>query len=393
MASACTRLEQAATKPPVSIQGGFAGEGAGGEGSFAGEGGESNGGSPPSLGGAPATIELGVWPSFAAEPDTDPDALAVLSAVSALSAGSAVLPLVERWDALSGATGSPRAVAWANLDAQALPYRDAGRKVALCIAVLDRSLDARPFAGELDTPAARSALERTIDEAFAHFSTELTQLCLGYELDRFVAEIRPAERAQLLAFLEHAVKYATEHSQRSPTTTIGVAVTLEAIATGMPSGIDDFTQLGSAVIAVYDPLTASSELKAPESVASDLEAALARIEETRPAGDVVRPFSLFEAGYPSAQALGSSERAQKLFFQALLDTLDASRGQVVSASLFGLGDRAAEQCDTEAPAFGGVLGSAQASRSLARCSSGLWAEADQPKLAWSVVLAALSKYR
>ena len=65
---------------------------------------------------------------------------------------------------------------------------------------------------------------------------------------------------------------------------------------------------------------------------------------------------------------------------------------------FGLGDRAAADCEAEAASFGGTT-SAQAQRALVRCSMGLRAEtADDPavttdKLAWPAVIAAVSRYR
>src|SRR5690606_25698190 len=118
--------------------GGFAGP-EGGSGSLDGQGGDGSGGTSVSVGGGPGSIELGIWPTFAPQEGESEDVAAVLASIAALSAGSATLPLYERWDTLSGATGSPRAVAWARLDDMIAPYRERQHGVALCIGLVDRS--------------------------------------------------------------------------------------------------------------------------------------------------------------------------------------------------------------------------------------------------------------
>jgi hypothetical protein len=115
---ACTRVESGKTPPGVSVgANGSGGEADGGSGPQSGAAGEGEGGSGLSSAGSPGSLELGIWPTFARQGQEPTDAAAVLASIAALSAGAAVLPIYERWDELSGATGSPRAVAWQRLDA------------------------------------------------------------------------------------------------------------------------------------------------------------------------------------------------------------------------------------------------------------------------------------
>jgi hypothetical protein len=393
--AACTRVEAPTSPPNVALpEGGFGGEPGGGSGSLAGAGGRGSSGEYSSSGGAPGAIEIGVWPTFAADPDQSRDVQAVLASVSALSIGGTTLPLSERWDELSGATGSPRAVAWSRLDAMTQPYRDHDGSIALCIGIVDRAVLAWPDGVDLMSDAASSAIDRTIDEAYTRYAPQLSHLCFGYEVDRYLATVSSTSQKHLLAFLKHAVDYASQHPLRTPKTAIGTAVSLEALAAGQSAELDQLV-LGDEAVAVYDPLDSKSAPKAPEAVVDEVTAALATLAAR--AGPRL-PLALFEVGYPSSADAGSSEKAQKQYYDGLFDLLDTKRQEVSFVGAFGLDDRAAADCEGEAASFGGSP-SAQAERALVRCSMGLRAEtADAPgivtdKLAWPSVVAAVSRYR
>jgi len=395
--SSCTRVEVASPSPNVALaDAGFGGEPVGGSGSLAGAGGDGEAGAHVSEGGAPGAIDMGVWPSFATVANENSDVQAVLAAVSTLSIGTTTLPLEQRWDELSGATGSPRAVTWNRLDAMTQPYRDRDGTVALCIGIVDRQTPAWPDGVDLTTDAASSAIERTIDEVYRRYAEHLSHLCFGYEVDRYLAEATSASQKHVLAFLTHAVEYASHHPlrTRTPKTAIGIAITLDALSGGGSAPVDQLL-LGDEVVAVYDPLDAEAALKAPESVAGEVTAALATLAA---APGATLPLTLFEVGYPSSSAVGSSEKAQKKYYDTLFDVLDNERQAVSFVGAFGLGDRAFADCEAEAASFGGTT-AAQAQRALVRCSMGLRAEtADDPavatdKLAWPAVVAAVSRYR
>jgi hypothetical protein len=226
---ACTRVEPAGAPPEVAIgDAGFGGEGQGGSGSLAGEGGDGRGGTSVTVGGAPGSVELGLWPTYAPEQEQGTAAEAVLASIAALSLGSGTLPIYERWDTLSGATGEPRAMAWLLLDDLVAPYRERKRALALCIGVVDRTAPAWPVTGEVNSVAARLAMERTIDEAFARYAAQLSHLCFGYEVDRYLASVSETEGERVLELLEHAVGYARAHPLKSPRTALGVAITMMA---------------------------------------------------------------------------------------------------------------------------------------------------------------------
>jgi len=387
---ACTRVESPSSSPSVPLgDGGAAGETAGGAGSLAGDAGASSGGEYMGSGGAPGTIELGVWPTFAADPNGSRDVQAVLASVSTLSLGSTTLPLAERWDQLSGATGSPRALTWNRLDAMTQPFRERGGNVALCIGVVDREQPAWPFSSDLDSDAASSAIERTIDETYARYGANLSHLCFGYELDRYLALASADERARLLVFLTHAVDYASRHPSRRPNTAIGTAVTLQGLTDD--ASLAEFI-LGDEVVAVYDVLDDDASLKPPASVLDEVTAALGVLDL---APGPKRLLTLFEVGYPSAADVGSSEKVQRGYYSALFGLLDSRRDAFGFVGIYGLGDRSAADCEAEALAFGGSTDTEVAAAwASARCSMGLRAERPATdKLASAEVLAALARFR
>lgn len=363
---------------------------------MAGDDAGGDGGVRTDQGGGPSPVNVALWPTYSTSQGTG-DARAVQAAVAALSVGSLTLPIHEKWNELSGATGSPRAVVWRRLDAVIDPYRDRGGSVALCIDIVDRTLPAWPFLGELDAERAEPAIRATIDEAFKRYGAQLSLLCFGYELDRYVAQASSGERQRLLELVEYAVGYARTAARHAHLSTVlGVAVTLDALVSPHRAAVDDFRRLGDQVVAVYNPFRADVfELKQPTAIADELTSALATLSQS---GDM--PLALFEVGYPTA-ALGSSQKAQRDYFGALFDALDGVREQdeVSFVGMYGLGDRAAVDCEAEALAFGVPAGVSEeeatevlAARAIARCSMGLRAENGEPKLAWESALAALSRY-
>src|ERR1041384_5777291 len=186
---ACTRVQTSEPPPSIPIsEAGAGGEPGGGSGALAGASGDGSGGDYVPAGGTPGSIGVGVWPTFAADPNQSDDVQAALAAISALSLGATTLPLAERWDALSSATGSPRSLTWQRLDAMTQPYRDRNGGIALCIGVVDRQAEAWPLADDLGSDAASAAIERTIDEVYTRYAAHLTHLCFGYEVDRYWAQ-------------------------------------------------------------------------------------------------------------------------------------------------------------------------------------------------------------
>ncbi|HEY6080600.1 MAG TPA: hypothetical protein VIW29_17420 [Polyangiaceae bacterium] len=385
--AACTRVEDAAPGPTVSAGGlGSAEGGQGGNDSAAGHGGEGQAGDAISSSGAPPTAELGLWPTFGSEGDgTDADA--VLAGVSALAAGSGTLPIYVPWNELSTSTGSVRASSLARLDAITGPYREQGKKIALCLGIVDRTLPAWPLSGDLDVGEAAAAVERTIDELLARYGDALSHLCFGYEVDRYLATASVDESARLNELMEHAV--ARAQSAALPGLAVGVAVTLEAFASSAATLAEvRALQQGDEIVATYDPLHGDGSLKDPEAAADELSAALDLLPEVE--GRRL-PLALFEAGFPRVAETEESEQAQRAFFEAIFSTLDARTDELSFVGLFGLGDRALTSCDAEALAFGGSA-ELLATRSLARCSIGLRAVSG-PRLAWPVAVSALSRYR
>jgi hypothetical protein len=384
--ASCTHVEDA--RPPVglSVSGsGGSGQSEAGASGEAGEGGDGSGGDGISFSGAPATEELGLWPTFASREGDDADADAVLAAASALSAGSRTLPLYVKWNDLAATNGSSLTPALLRLDALIEPYRDQGKRVALCLGIVDRAEPAWPFAVPLADADAGSAVDVTIDELLARYGDVLSHLCFGYEVDRYLEHASASDAKLVSELLHHAVAHAQEAAL--PGTAIGVAVTLEAVATS--AAVLDGLPRGDEIVAVYDPLLSDGSLREPNDVKDQLGAALDQLanEEAR------LPLALFEAGYPAV-----TEQAQRAFFEALFATLDARTRELSFIGLFGLGDRATAICDAEALSYGPASPELRSARSLARCSIGLRASptpgaTPRPRLAWPMAVSALSRYR
>lgn len=381
--AACTRLE---TGNPTSValgDGGTGGEGTGDPGSLAGDGGAGLAGEHSSGGATPSGIELSLWPTFRADPEQSRDAQSVLASVAALSIGATTLTLAERWDELSGATGSPRAVTWSRLESMVKPYRERNGNVALCINVVDRTQPAWPGGAEaanLDVEPARLAMHSTIDEVYKRYAQQLSHLCFGYEVDRYLATVDGDAASQFLDLLSDAVSYAQRTRPPTAPVKVGVAVTLGALTDADVAKAPWL--LGDEAVGVYDPLQAGA-LKPPPSGAEEIDSALGVL------GAVSLPLALWEVGYPSSA--GSTEKRQQQYYEDLLTLIDARREQLSFVSLYGLDDRAASDCDAEAARFGDEA-AAVPLRSQVRCSMGLRADG-VPKLAWPSALSALSRYR
>ncbi|RYZ02544.1 MAG: hypothetical protein EOO73_31390 [Myxococcales bacterium] len=389
--AACTRVELTEPPPPPPPEeGGAAGQSAGGAGSVqAGRGAGGDEGPSPS-GGDPGSLELGLWPTFVDDPSRSRDVQAVTASVAALSAGSAALPLFERWDALSGASGAPLSVTWNRLDAMVEPYRARSGRLSLCIGVVDRAEPAWPVAGGLDSEAARSAMERTVDEALSRYGGVLSHLCFGYELDRYWVSATTAERQELQEFLKQSVEYASAHPLRSTRTAIGVSLSLGAFSAESDVPLAELN-VADELLAVYDPVGSGAKLKEPAAIGEELSAAL---EAVAGLPGPRAQLGLLEVGYPSSQDAGSNEDAQLAYYEALFAALDERRDALSFLGLFGLGDRAAPECEAEAARFGGGA-AVRNIRAAARCSmglrAGLGASVDKP--AWEPVLARIARYR
>jgi hypothetical protein len=260
------------------------------------------------------------------------------------------------------------------------PYRDKNGNVAFCIDVVDRQQSAWPFTNSLADAAAREAMHRTIDEVYARFAAQLTHLCFGYEVDRYLSVASSSEGSNLLDFLKDSVGYARQHAAHTERIAVGVAVTLDALSN--PKNADAPWLLGDEAIAVYDPL-GKSELKSPASGADEIGSALDAL-----ANGSGLPLALWEVGYPSSA--GSNQKAQREYFNDLFELVGERRDHISFVSVFGLNDRLTSDCDAEAALFGDEAGD-RSLRSEARCSMGLRADAN--KLAWPTVLSALAQYR
>ncbi len=333
-----------------------------------------------------APVALGIVPVPRAG-DASPTPLDEATAsLEVLSAGARGVSLVRRWDALYADTGAPDAAAWSRLGVDAVQYRDAGRSLLLCFAVVDRSLDARPaqLAGDWDAPEVLDAMDAAIDDVFATFGPELAYLSFGYELDRRLAESPVADGKGLVALVMHALEHARSHPNRPAGTRVGVTATADALGAPSPE-LSKLVVASDAVIATYVPVSATFQARLPASAADDLDALAAAV-----AGDGgARSVVLQEVGYPSAAKAGSSPEQQDAFYVALFQALSSRRDRFPFVSVRGLHDAWPGACAADAEAVGAP---ANAKAEALYCSLGLKEGDGNPKPAWETMKNALATF-
>lgn len=311
-----------------------------------------------------------------------------MAELEVLGAGSRGIPYVRRWATLFQDGAIPNTQEWDRLASSGAQIRAAGRSLLLCLALVDRTLDARPMAvkGQWDSPSAKSAVEALIDRTLATLQTELAYVALGNEVDRYFTQVSASERASFVALLAHALDYGRTHPGKPIVTRFGLSVSFGGAVSGLPSEILDVARSGDAVIVSYLPLDESHQVKSPSIAAADLDAlAVALAADAGPS----LPIALQEVGYPSSTVTGSSEEKQKTFFDAFFQALGARRERFPFVGVTGLYDAPAAACEAEAAALGGA---GNAALTAARCSLGLRKATGEAKAAEKSVLNALATF-
>jgi hypothetical protein len=376
------------------------GGGSGGAGGSSGSAGTADGGDgdgsvtdagDAAQGDAPlAPVRLGILPvprpgDAGATPG---DVTAALLEV--VSIGSRGVTLSRRWDALYSSATEPVNGEWSKLVDVASLFHDSGG-VLVSLDVVDRTLDARPpgVGGAWNGSATRTAIETLVDHVFSTFGEELYAVSFGDEIDRWLEQANAADRADMVAFLEHAVSYAQGHPSRPAATVVGVDLRADAIVAGSPPEVESLTALGDVVVVSYVPLDSSFHVRPASAVASDLDALSSAL--TADAGDTgaPRPVLIQELGYPSAPDCGSSVDLQQAFYDATFQALAARRERFPFLVVNGLYGADPQGCATDAAALG-VPGNATAIAAL--CSLGLRDATGTTKPAYSSLLDALATF-
>jgi len=319
-----------------------------------------------------------------------------LAHLEVISLGSRGVSLIRRWDALYDNPVTPAAGAWKDLGNLSQLYRDADRRLLVCLALVDRTLDARPSGlGGWNEASTLAAVDALVDKTYATFGDELYALSFGNEVDRWLAKANKTDRAAGVALLEHAVDYAEKHPSRPAGSVVGVGFGLDAVVAQSLPEIQQLLDASSAVVVSYSPLDASFQARSPSAAASDLDALGQALAEAVPdAGDAgeagtPRPVLLQEIAYPSSPDAKSSEDQQRAFYDNLFQALSTRRERFPFVVVRGLYDAPPAECAADAVALGvGTNPTAVA----ARCSLGLRTSDGTPKAALSSVVSALATF-
>lgn len=367
---------------PVTTSGaGIAGAppGDGGGGGAGGEDGAGGGGGDAGGAGATPAVLVGLHANPVRAGEDPPSRIdEVEAAASAYAAGARVAAVKRRWAAADRSTLTGDA----ELARAGCAPDDRCRAVAVTIAVVDGALDGRPE--ELadlpwSAPATRAALNATIDDVLDVFGDDLAVLALGARVDRWIV-LHGEDEGALRLLLGGAVARATERGRDG--LLVGVGVSGDgALASAGPAVA--LRELGTATMASLFPglhdVADGGSLPSPAAAAQVLDA----IDGVAPG----RPVALVEVGYPSAAVLGGSEDAQAVFFGSLFAALDSRRASfpIVAAS------RLHDLDDAACAAEGAELGEDDPLVRAYRCSTGVRSAADEPKLAWTSVLAGTAR--
>lgn len=304
-----------------------------------------------------------------------------------LAAGSRAVTFVHRWDSLFFEASQPRAELWTRLANVAPVFREQDRSVLFAVAMVDRTLDARPsdVSGPWDSSDTLDAMESLVDTTFGTFGGELGFLSFGTEVDRYLEVLPEAQRPSLVSFLISAMDYARAHPNRPSGTQVGVTLRATSIAQQTMPEVAQLIEASDVAIATYYPLESDFAVRPPAVAGDDLDALTLAL-----AGDGgSRVVVLQEVGYPSAPETGSSEEDQRAFFDGFFQVLLARRADFPFVSVYGLHDAPPTTCAAEAAALG-VPGDPIAM--AARCSFGMRHGDGVNKPAWDVVLEGIATF-
>jgi hypothetical protein len=334
-----------------------------------------------------APVNLGLVPVPSAGPDELVSPVEqTMAHLETIAAGSRAVSIVRRWDELFSAPTEPRPEAWNELQSAASLYADAGRRVLVSLAIVDRHSDARPVGSPADwsDSGLRQAAEQLIDRTLATFGEELEYLSIGREVDRFLQTADSSVGSELVELISHLLSYSRDHGQLPAATRVGVSASWQGLTAGSAE-LEQLLGASDVVIATYYPLESDFTVREPVAAAGDLQALVdSRVVDAGPAQLVLQ-----EVGYPSAEQTGSSERTQQRFYQSFFQALQSRRDHFPFVSVYALNDPPVGVCEADAEASGAEHDEVAVA---AWCSMGLRDSDAAPKVAWETLADALATF-
>lgn len=217
-----------------------------------------------------------------------------------------------------------------------------------------------------DSAEMQVRFHRLVDTLAPLLDRHVRYLSIGNEVDVYLGA-HPEEWDAYRAFLDDASAYV--HSV-VPWIQVGTTVTFGG-ATGVNAErIEALTSASDVLIFTYYPLEADFRVQPPDAPLADFP----RMVEM--AGG--RPVILQEVGYPSAERLGSSERAQAEFVEQAFLAWQAEGERIPFLNYFLLHDLTAEMCNQ----LQDYYGLREVGFEAFLCSLGLRQADGTPKEAW-----------
>lgn len=337
-----------------------------------------------------AAVRIGVEPE-PRESDEEPDTALQIAQLESFSAGSRAVSVDVRWDELVNDQLELRADRLAALATRIQVVRNAGAKLSLCLALVERAVDARPANGlAWNASSMQSAARRVVDAVLELTGDELSFFSLGLESDRYFRALPQFLRGSFVDAMQGVLEYARAHPALPPMAKVGVGVTADGWS-GASSSFASWIQNSDALIVSYIPLDENLMAEPPSVVVADLDAMYDNLVEIRGGAPIV-PIVIHRVGYPSTADVSASEEQQRTFYSALFQALQGRRGRFPFVGVYGLNDPDPQRCVDFRLTLGGDALSHPERAEAAYCSLGLHSRRGVAKPAWSEVLAGMATF-
>lgn len=192
-----------------------------------------------------------------------------------------------------------------------------------------------------DAPEVLTRFNRLQDYVFQEIpDLSISVYVIGNEIDiPFGSDA--AKYAAYKTFYEGAATYA--RSLR-PGLKVGVAATLGGLTGAQKAALQSVNATSDFVVATYYPIAQDFAVRSVSDLRTDLDA----LVQAYPG----KPIYLREAGYPSADTLGSSDALQAEFVREMFSVWDERRDQIPVVTFFTMHEYGQPQLDALASYYG-----------------------------------------
>ena len=194
-----------------------------------------------------------------------------------------------------------------------------------------------------DDPRLIAGFNRLLDSVRAHTpALRIEVLILGNEIDGLLGT-DPAAWARYQTFFEATKAHAKQ--LWGPATAVGTTITRDGLElAGVGSAIDRLIAASDLASVTYYPINSDFSVRGPAGAGADFDRVLGRIAD--------RPIYFQVVGYPTSEALGSSEGRQEQFAAEVFRAWDRYPTRIKYVGWLWLTDLSAEQTAAFAKYYG-----------------------------------------